>query len=108
MKKHELISISEAELVKRLKGMDTTELEQHARTLMLDLGEDNYGKVMKSVMGALKEDRVASVSAFEHVQQHLQQSLPNQAYMSDIYARLAAIIMMIISKKFSDTVDGKR
>jgi len=97
---HELMRLKENELVQRLKPLDEADLERHARELIAEMGSDNYAGVMSQVMKAVQEDLEPDQSRFDKVQQTLQSSLPNQAYMSDIYARLAAIVMMIISKKF--------
>ena len=99
---HEIIRIKESELVSKLKEMTIDELEQHAQTIMEDMGSNNYSGIMTDVMKCLKEDQSKGYSRFEMVQKKLQDSLPNKAYMSDIYARLAAIVMTIISRKFQD------
>ena len=99
---HEIIRIKESELVSKLKEMTIDELEQHAQTIMEDMGSSNYSGIMADVMKCLKEDQSKGYSRFEMVQKKLQDSLPNKAYMSDIYARLAAIVMTIISRKFQD------
>ncbi len=99
---HDIIRIKEAELVTRLKTMSIDELEQHAQKIMEDMGSSNYSSIMADVMKCLKEDQSEGYSRFEMVQKKLQDSLPNKAYMSDIYARLAAIVMTIISRKFQD------
>lgn len=99
---HEIIRIKESELVAKLKVMSIDELEQHAQDIMKDMGADNYSQIMAGVMKCLKEDQSEGYTRFETVQKKLQDSLPNKAYMSDIYARLAAIVMTIISRKFQD------
>ena len=99
---HEIIKIKESELVSKLKAMSIDELEEHAQTIMKDMGSDKYSQIKASVMKWLKEDQSEGYSRFETVQKKLQDSLPNKAYMSDIYARLAAIVMTIISRKFQD------
>ena len=99
---HDIIRIKEAELVSKLKTMSIDELEQHAQTIMKDMGSNNYSSIMTDIMKCLKEDQSEGYSRFETVQKKLQDSLPNKAYMSDIYARLAAIVMTIISRKFKD------
>lgn len=107
MQTHEIISIKEAELVSVIKTMPTDELEQHARTIMKDMGSSDYAAIMGKVMKAMKEGRNLNLSPFERVQNLIKENLPNEAYMSDIYARLAAIVMMIISRKFSSLYDQK-
>jgi len=99
---HEIIKIKESELVSKLKVMSIDELELHAQNIMKDMGSSDYSQIMASVMKSLKEDQSEGYSRFETVQKKLQDSLPNKAYMSDIYARLAAIVMTIISRKFQD------
>lgn len=100
MKTHEVISIQESELVAKLKEMSLEDLETHARNIMQEMGEDNYGAVMGKVMKAIKDNSKPEVSQFELVQNTLRDALPNEAYMSDIYARLGAIVMMILKHKF--------
>jgi len=97
---NEVISVKEAELVSKLKEMDIEELEHHAQTIMKDMGTDEYSSIMSNIMKSLKEEQREGYSQFESVQKQLEEELPNKAYMSDIYARLAAIVMTIISKKF--------
>jgi len=100
LKTHEVISIKEAELVSKLKEMDSSELEIHAIAIMKDMGTDQYTAVMATIMKSLKEEQREGYSQFETVQKILEEELPNKAFMSDIYARLAAIVMTIISRKF--------
>ena len=96
----EVISIKEAELVSKLKEMSIEELEHHAQAIMKDMGTEEYSGVMSNIMKTIKEEKKEGYSQFESVQKQLEEALPNKAYMSDIYARLAAIVMTIISKKF--------
>lgn len=100
MKTHEVISIKESELVAKLKEMPLEELEKHARNIMLEMGEENYSAVMSQVMKAVQDGSQPGISQFELVQNTLRDALPNQAYMSDIYARLGAIVMMVLRDKF--------
>ena len=100
MQTHEVISLPEAELVQALKQMPLAELEQHAKQILKDLGEKNYGGIMKSAMQVL-QDGTGSEQAFEKLQSWLRNTLPNEAVMSDIYARLATLLLMIISQKLS-------
>jgi len=99
---NDVIKLKEAELVDRLKEMSLEELEFHTLNIMKDMGADNYSVIMATVMKTLKEDQSEGFSQFEVVQNTIQEALPNKAYMSDIYARLAAMVMTIISRKFSD------
>ncbi len=103
---HEIMSLKENELVQRLKPMSLERLEHHAQELIEEMGSDNYAGIMSQVMKTLNQRSDSEQPAFERVQQTLQQHLPNQAYMSDIYARLAVIVMMIISKKFKEIYEG--
>jgi len=97
---NEVISVKEAELVSKLKEMNIEELEHHAKKIMNDMGTDEYSGVMSNIMKAIKEEQKEGYNQFESVQKILEDELPNKAYMSDIYARLAAIVMTIISRKF--------
>jgi len=99
---HDVIKIKEAELVEKLKTMSLEELEFHALNIMKDMGADRYPQIMTTVMQTLQEDQGEGYSRFETVQNTLQNELPNKAYMSDIYARLAAMVMTIISRKYAD------
>jgi hypothetical protein len=89
---HEVMGLKEHELVGKLKAMTTS-------TIMKEMGSAAYAANMTRVMQALKE-APASENRFQTVQKTLEELLPNKAYFSDIYARLAAIVMMIISRKF--------
>ena len=102
LKTHDVIKIKEAELVDRLRAMSLEELEFHTLSIMKDMGAENYPEVMTSIMKTIKADHQEGYSRFEMVQNTLQNTLPNKAYMSDIYARLAAMVMTIISRKYAD------
>jgi hypothetical protein len=97
---HEVISIKEDELVSRLKDMSIEELEFHAQSIMKDMGATQYPAIMATIMKSLNDEQPAGYSQFETVQKQLENELPNKAYMSDIYARLAAIVMTILSRRF--------
>ena len=96
---NEVMGLKESELVAKLKAMTTAELEKHAETIMKEMGSSAYAANMALVMQALKE-APDSTDRFQTVQKTLEDLLPNKAYFSDIYARLAAIVMMIIARKF--------
>lgn len=106
MKTHEMISIPEAQLVKALKDMPIEEMETHAKTMIKDLGSDNYAGLMKQAM-KIVESASAQDNRFELVKNLIRESVPNEAVMSDIYARLAAIMMTIMSRKFRDLMQAK-
>ncbi|TNC80414.1 MAG: hypothetical protein C9356_14240 [Oleiphilus sp.] len=106
MHSSEILRMDEATLVKALKTMPLTEMEQHARDLLKDLGQSNYGGFMKEAMQYLQEN-AQQEGRFEALQSWLRNTLPNQAVMSDIYARLATIIMMIISRKLAKLSSGQ-
>jgi len=100
MKTYEVISLNESELVGKLKTMSIEELEEHARAIVKDMGSDNYPGLMKQVMQTVKDTQGAE--RFQALQACIKDFLPNEAVMSDIYERLAAILMMILSRKFRD------
>ena len=102
LKTHDVIKIKEAELVDRLKSMSLEELEFHTLNIMKDMGAKSYPEMMTLIMTTIKEDHQEGYSQFETVQKTLQDTLPNKAFMSDIYARLAAMVMTIISRKYAD------
>lgn len=99
---HDIIRIKESELVVKLKTMSTDELEAHAKAIMKDMGSRNYSGIMSEIMKSLKKEQQNAGNSFETVQDTLQNTLPNKAYLSDIYARLAAILMTIIARKFKE------
>ena len=101
LKTHQVISLKEAELVAHLKAMSLEELEYHAYEIMKDMGAEQYPNVMSKVMKSL-ESKKEGYSQFELVQKTLEDELPNKAYLSDIYARLAAIVMTILSRRFKE------
>ena len=101
LKTHQVISLKEAELVSHLKTMSLEELEFHAHEIMKDMGTEQSPQVMAKVMKSLEQPK-EGYSKFELVQKTLEDELPNKAYLSDIYARLAAIVMTIISRRFND------
>lgn len=100
MKTHEVISMAEGDLVSALKSMSLSELEKHAKQILKDLGADNYGGFMKDAMQELQAGKHDD-SQFITLQNWLRDKLPNEAVMSDIYARLATILLMIISQKLA-------
>tara|TARA_R110001592_G_scaffold24536_1_gene94408 strand:- start:18233 stop:18574 length:342 start_codon:yes stop_codon:yes gene_type:complete len=95
----QVMALKESELVGKLKDMSTSELERHAENIMKEMGSSDYSQIMSSVMKALKQDNIEQ-SQFAIVQKTLEDLLPNKAYFSDIYARLGAIVMSIIARKF--------
>jgi spore coat polysaccharide biosynthesis predicted glycosyltransferase SpsG len=95
----QVMALKESELVIKLKEMQTPELERHAENIMKEMGSSNYSQIMASVMKALKQDNIEK-NQFKIVQTTLEELLPNKAYFSDIYARLGAIVMSIIARKF--------
>lgn len=102
LKTHQVISLKETELVGHLKNMSLEELEFHAHEIMKDMGAEQYSNVMAKVMKSLEGDAKDGYSKFERVQKTLEDELPNKAYLSDIYARLAAIVMTILSRRFKE------
>ncbi len=95
----QVMALKESELVSKLKKMQTTELEQHAEAIMKEMGSSDYSQIMSSVMKAMNQEKLDKTQ-FDVVQNTLEELLPNKAYFSDIYARLAAIVMSIIARKF--------
>jgi hypothetical protein len=102
----ELTQIDEKTLVEKLRSMNLDELEFHAKELMLELGSEDYGFVMKKVMQAL-ESEPNTDGRFTLIQNTLRDTLPNKAVMSDIYARLASIVMMIIAARYKSMLRSK-
>lgn len=100
MKTHEIISIKEPELVGVLKTMSLDQLEKHAKQIIKDMGSDNYAGLMTEAMQVVKAE-TDQAQKFQALQNAIREFLPNEAVMSDIYARLAAILMMILSRKFA-------
>ena len=95
----EVMASREADLVAKIKDMQTAELETHAEYIMQEMGSSDYSQIMSSIMKAINQENLEQ-SQFETVQKTLEELLPNKAYLSDIYARLAAIVMSIIARKF--------
>jgi hypothetical protein len=95
----EVMAFKEADLVAKLKDMQIDELEKHAEYIMKEMGSSDYSQIMFAIMKALKQNNLDQ-SQFKTVQKTLEELLPNKAYFSDIYARLAAIVMSIIARKF--------
>ncbi|KZX82283.1 hypothetical protein A3715_00585 [Oleiphilus sp. HI0009] len=105
---HDIIKLNEKELVAALKSMSTNELEVHANNIMHDLGGDDYGTIMKLVMQTLEQDQHAGSDRFKTIQNVLRDNLPNKAHMSDIYERLASIVMLIIMQKYREILSTKK
>jgi len=103
---HDIIKLSEADLVSALKQMPTEQLELHANNIMVDLGGDDYGALMKHVMQVL-ETQSDPAKRFSQIQNTLRDSLPNKAQMSDIYQRLATIVMLIITRRYQAILKTK-
>lgn len=95
----EVLALKEADLVVKIKSMQLAELEQHAEYIMQEMGSSDYSVIMSSVIKALN-NKTNEQSEFKQIQNTLEDLLPNKAYFSDIYARLAAIVMSIIARKF--------
>lgn len=101
----EVMQLDEKMLVEKLRKMEIEELEQHAKGLMSELGSEDYGRIMKQVMQALESSQ-ESDSKFTLVQNTLRTTLPNKAVMSDIYERLASIVLMIIAARYKSLLQG--
>lgn len=95
----QVMALKESELVGKLKEMQTSELERHAENIMKEMGSSDYSQIMSAVMKALNQEN-QDQGQFSIVQKTLEELLPNKAYFSDIYARLGAIVMSIIARKF--------
>mgnify|MGYP001276529943 CR=1 FL=1 len=95
----EVMASKEADLVAKIKVMSLEELENHAEHIMKEMGSSDYSQIMAAIMKAINKENIEK-SQFETVQTTLEELLPNKAYLSDIYARLAAIVMSIIARKF--------
>ena len=106
LKTQDILRLSESELVASLKNMPIDELEQHAEALILELGSDDYSGTMKAVMRVL-ETQEGQADRFAHVQNILRDTLPNKAHMSDIYQRLASMIMLILMRKYKEILINK-
>jgi hypothetical protein len=86
--------------------MSVEQLEQHAEGVISELGSDDYSGIMKIVMKAL-ESQPTQTNRFTQIQNILRDTLPNKAHMSDIYQRLASMIMLILMRKYKDILTGK-
>lgn len=102
----DVLRLPESELVAALKAMQLEELEQHAEALIDELGSEDYSGVMKAVMRALESDSGQS-DRFTQIQNILRDTLPNKAHMSDIYQRLASLIMLILMRKYKEILTNK-
>ncbi len=100
MQTHELLKLSEAELSPLLKTMSLTELELHIQQILEDLGARSYSNTMLDVM-RLVQASGSSSDRFHRLQDYLRDTLPNKAMMSDLYARLAAMMMVFLVRKVS-------
>jgi len=103
---HDILKLNEKELVSAIKTMPDEELEQHALGLMEELGGNDYSGLMKTVMKELEND-MTNAERYVHIQNVLRDALPNKAHMSDIYERLASMIMLIIMRKYKQILSGK-
>jgi hypothetical protein len=107
----EVMLMPESELVAVLKVMSLDNLEQHARGLMKELGSNHYAKLMSLLLSGLQKERqknnMSNTERFSFVQNTIRDFLPNKALMSDVYERLATIIMLIIAQKYRAILDTK-
>ena len=102
----DVLRLPEPELVAALKAMSVEQLEQHAEGVISELGSDDYSGIMKIVMKAL-ESQPTQTNRFTQIQNILRDTLPNKGHMSDIYQRLASMIMLILMRKYKDILTGK-
>ena len=102
----DVLRLPEAELVTALKAMTVDELELHAEGLITELGSDDYSSLMKVVMKALESEN-STQDRFAQIQNILRDTLPNKAHMSDIYQRLASMIMLILMRKYKEILTSK-
>jgi hypothetical protein len=98
MPTHEVIKLSEAELSRLVKTMPLNELETHIQTMLDNLGCSDYASTMLTLMRLIK-DNIGKGDGFHRVQDYLRDTLPNKAMMSDLYARLAAMVMVFLVRK---------
>lgn len=98
MQTHDVIKLSEAELTPLLKTMPLEELEMHIQKMLNDLGCSDYATTMLALM-RLIQDNKGKGSSFHRVQDYLRETLPNKVMMSDLYARLAAMVMVFLVRK---------
>ena len=102
----DMLRLPEPELVAALREMPVEQLEQHAEALIPELGSGDYSGIMKVVMKAL-ESEPKQTDRFTQIQNILRDTLPNKAHMSDIYQRLASMIMLILMRKYKEILTGK-
>lgn len=106
LSKNDIIILKEAELVAALKIMPDEELEDHAFSLVEELGGNDFGALMKLIMKELEGEQ-SNQKRYLKIQSVLRDTLPNKAVMSDIYERLATILMLILVRKYKKILEAK-
>lgn len=98
MQTHDVIKLSEAELTPLLKTMPLDELETHIQNMLKELGCSDYANTMLALMRLIRDNGTKG-STFNLLQDYLRDTLPNKVMMSDLYARLAAMVMVFLVRK---------
>jgi hypothetical protein len=104
MKTREVLIVSEAELSSALKIMKVKELDRHVEKILSRLGVDDYKAVISSTIKALPGIEPSRAGGYQQVQNIVLQAIPAQyrdkLVPGDILARIAIMIVVLITKQF--------
>lgn len=103
MKTREVLTTEEAVLVPKLKQMKIKDLERHAQKILRSQGQSDYQQVIAAVIRAVPTLEVGSTQAYQGIQSIIKTFLPHsdsETSTQAIVERLAAIILVLLAKKF--------
>lgn len=104
MKTRDVLAAPEAELAAKLKLMKPKELDRHAEKILAKFGVVDHQSVISSVIKVLPDFDERSPDRYQKVQVVVAQKVP-QSYQQaladgDTLARIAIIIVVLITKQF--------
>lgn len=100
----------ESVLAPKLKLMKLKELERHASKILANLGQPDYGEVMRVLIRAipkLNDKKIDRLSAVKNIVRGLVPTASNDSQVDDhLIERLAVILVVVITKKFEKIMAG--
>lgn len=104
MKTRDVLAAPEAELSAKLKLMKPKELDRHAEKILAKFGVADHKAVIGSVIKVLPDFDEQSPDRYRRVQEVVAQKVPQQhqhtLVVGDTLARIAIIIVVLITKQF--------
>lgn len=104
MKTRDVLTAPEAELSAQLKAMKIKELDRHAEKILSKFGVNDHQSVISSVITVLPnfdaKDDNRYLRVQEVVAQQIEKVYQESLRRGDVLARIAIIIVVLITKQF--------